>query len=170
MTSYPIHSLDSAPEASRPALEGLQKVFGFIPDVAGVMASSPTLLKGFAAAFANFHSGTFTEGQIQTLLLTNAVTNRAGWAVALHSALALKQGLHPADIEAMREGRAPKDPQLAALSALTRAFIETRGHVGDAEVAPFLAAGFRPDQVLEIIAGIAASAMTNYTASLARLE
>ncbi len=170
MTSYPIHTVDSAPEASRPALEALQKVFGFIPAVAGVMASSATLLKGFAGAFGNFHSGTFTEGQIQVLLLTNAVTNDSAWAVALHTSLALEQGVARADVEAMREGRAPGDPQLAALSALTRALIETRGHVGDAEVAPFVAAGFRPDQVLEVIAGIAASAMTNYTASLARLE
>jgi len=33
-----------------------------------------------------------SEAQIQTLLLTNAVTNACAWAVAFHSVLALKEG------------------------------------------------------------------------------
>jgi hypothetical protein len=39
------------------------------------------------------HASSLTEPQIQTLLLTNAVTNASEWAVAFHTALALKQGV-----------------------------------------------------------------------------
>ena len=83
------------------------------------------------------HGVSFTEPQIQTLLLTNA----AGSAVAFDSALALRQGLDPADVEAIRAGGAPRDPELAALSMLARSLIETRGKIGEGAQAAFLAAG-----------------------------
>jgi hypothetical protein len=47
MTTFPIHTLSSAPEPSKPALQQLQDGFGFIPNVAGAIASSPVLMKAF---------------------------------------------------------------------------------------------------------------------------
>lgn len=43
------------------------------------------------------------------------------WAVAFHSTAALKEGIAPEDVEAIRARRTPKDPKVAALSGLTRA-------------------------------------------------
>ena len=113
------------------------------------------------------HGGTFTEAEIQTLLLTNAVTNSCAWAVAFHSYLALKAGLNPTDVEAIRQRRAPQEPRYAALSAYARILIEKRGHLGDAAVEAFVAAGFKPDQALEALAVSAASTITNYTLNIA---
>src|SRR3954467_6235890 len=118
MPTFPILDLDSAPERSRPSLQALQSAFGFIPNVAAVMAHSPVLIATLVGMFQNVHGGSFSERQIQALLLTNAVTNRAPWAVAFHSALALREGIAPADVEAIRQARAPRDPSLAALSSL----------------------------------------------------
>jgi hypothetical protein len=42
----------------------------------------------------------------------DAVTNGSAWAVAFHTALALKEGIDPADVQAIREGRLPKDSQV----------------------------------------------------------
>jgi hypothetical protein len=44
----------------------------------------------------NVHGGSFMEPQILAVLLTDAVTNRSAWAVAFHTALALKEGMNPA--------------------------------------------------------------------------
>ena len=121
----------------------------------------------FVPLFEGVHGGTFTEAEIQTLLLTNAVTNSCAWAVAFHSFLALKAGLDPADIQAIRERRAPREPRCAALSAYARSLIEQRGHVGDAAVGTLLAAGFKPDQALEALAVSAASTITNYALNIA---
>jgi alkylhydroperoxidase family enzyme len=164
--TYPIHTLPSAPESSRPVLETLQQTFGFIPNIAGAIANSPELLRAFAGLFQQVHSGTFTEAEIQTLLLTNAVTNAAPWPVAFHTMLALKEGVPREDVEAIRARRLPADKRLAALSHLARRLIETRGHAGPQEPADFIAAGFTPAQLLETLAVIAASAITNYTASI----
>ncbi len=84
-------------------------------------------------------------------------------AVAFHTALALKEDLDPADVQAIREGRAPKDGKHAALSKLARTLIEKRGRLDDHDVAMFTEAGFGQDKVLEVILVVAASTITNYT-------
>ena len=167
MTPYPIHTVESAPAAARPVLEELQKTFGLIPNVAGAMAGSPVLVDAFIGVFRKVHAGSFSEAQVQALLLTNAVANACPWAVAFHTLLALKEGLDPADVRAIRERRAPAYVRLAALSALARALIERRGRLGDEQLAPFVAAGFTQAQALEAVTVSAASTMTNYAGNLA---
>jgi alkylhydroperoxidase family enzyme len=168
MTNFPVHSLESAPERSKPALKQLQASFGMIPNIAGAIATSPVLINCLVGLFGNVHGGSFTEAQVQTVLLTDAVTNASTWAVAFHTALALKEGIDPADVQAIRERRLPKDTKLAALSALARAMIEKRGRLDDQDVDRFIAAGFGKDLALEVIAIVAASTITNYTGSIAK--
>jgi AhpD family alkylhydroperoxidase len=168
MSIFEVQTIDRAPEGSRAPLERLQQVFGMIPNVAGVIANSPVLANIFVPLFEGVHAGTFTEAEIQTLLLANAVTNSCAWAVAFHSYLALKASLDPADVQAIRERRAPREPRCAALSAYGRSLIEKRGHVGDAAVEAFLAASFKPGQALEALAVSAASTITNYALNIAK--
>lgn len=168
MPHYPIHTLATAPEAPRPSLQALQSAFGFIPNIAGAIATSPVLIGSLVGLFGNVHGGSFTEPQIQVLLLTNAVTNEAEWAVAFHSTLALQQRLTPADVEAIRSARLPNDPSFAALSRLARSLIEKRGKLDATNRDAFLRAGFTEEHLLEVIAVIAASTITNYTVNVTK--
>ncbi|MHB8812852.1 MAG: carboxymuconolactone decarboxylase family protein [Steroidobacteraceae bacterium] len=168
MTSFPVHSMDSAPEGSRPALRQLQSAFGMIPNLIGAMSTSPVLIDSLVGLFGKVHGASFTEPQVQSVLLTDAVTNGCTWAVAFHTALALKEGIDPADVQAIREGRLPKDGKLAALSGLAKTMIEKRGRLGDEDISRFLAAGFGRDHLLEVIAAVAASTITNYTGNITR--
>ncbi len=140
MTNFPVHTIDSAPEASRQALQSLQAAFGMIPNIAGGDGDLSGAHQSLVALFGNVHGGSFTEPQIQAVLLTDAVVNACTWAVASIRLLALKAGLDPADVQAIREGRLPTDGKLAALSALARKMIETRGRVPDADIDHFIAA------------------------------
>jgi AhpD family alkylhydroperoxidase len=168
MTSFPVHTLESAPERSKPALQQLQSAFGMIPNIAGAMATSPVLINCLVSLFGNVHGGSFTEAQVQTVLLTDAVTNACTWAVAFHTALALKEGVDAKDVQAIREHRMPQDAKLAALSALAKTMIEKRGRLSDQDVDRFIAAGFGKDHALEVIAIVAASTIKNYTGSVTK--
>ena len=168
MINFPVFTLESAPERSKPALQQLQSTFGMIPSIAGTMATSPVLINSLVGLFGNVHGGSFTEAQVQTVLLTDAVTNASTWTVAFHTTLALKEGIDPADVHAIRDGRLPKDNKLAALSALAKAMIEKRGRLDEKDVDGFLAAGFGKDHLLEVIAAVAASTITNYTGSITK--
>src|SRR3984957_2326573 len=134
MQQFSVYTIDSAPDAPRPAREVCKARFGAIPNLAGAMALSPVLIKAFVPIFDQVHGGSFTEQQIQTVLLTDAVTNGSTWAVALHTALGLKAGLSAPDVEAIRAGRSPTDKKLGALSTLARTMIEKRGRLDDRDI------------------------------------
>jgi AhpD family alkylhydroperoxidase len=168
MQTFPLHSLESAPAASTQALRFLEQTFGFVPNVASAMATSPVLLKSLVGLFQNVHGGSFSEAELQIILLTNAVTNRCEWATAFHSALARMQGILPEDVAAIRAGGQPGQPALAVLSRLARMLIEQRGHLTQEAMDQFVADGLTPAKVLEVVAVVAASTITNYTASIAR--
>jgi AhpD family alkylhydroperoxidase len=168
MARFPVNTIQSAPEASKPALEQLRAAFGVIPNIAAVMSNSPVLINSLVGLFGNVHGASFTEAQVQILLLTNAVTNECTWAVAFHTALALKEGLDPADVQAIRERRLPQDSQHAALSLLARTLIQKRGRLDDQDIEQFVGAGFDRNLALEVIAAVAASTITNYTGSVTR--
>ena len=167
MPTYQIHTIASAPEQSKPVLEQLQQAFGVIPNLAAVISNSPKLVTAFSAVFQQVHSSSLTEQEIQIVLLTDAVTNSCAYAVAFHTALALKEDVSSEETKAIRARLAPKDLRFAALSTLAKTLIEKRGHLSEQELDAFLAAGFTKEQILEVIAIVAASTITNYAGTIA---
>ena len=122
---------------SKPGLQTLQAAFGFIPNIAASMASSAVLIDSLVGLFKHVHGGSFSEQQIQTVLLTNAVTNRSAYPVALHTVLGLNEHLDPADVRGdSRRGRLPQDPKLAALSALAKNIDRKAGPPPPTEAGP----------------------------------
>lgn len=137
-----------------------------IPNIAGAMSTSPVLISSLVELFQKVHSGSFAEDEIQVLLLTNAVTNACTWAVAFHTFLALQEDVDPVDVKAIRERRTPRNPKHAALSTLARTLIEKRGRLEESDMSQFLQAGFDKALLLEVIAVVAASTITNYAGSV----
>jgi hypothetical protein len=43
MISYPVQSIESAPENSKLSLKQLEQAFGFVPNLVGAIANSPVL-------------------------------------------------------------------------------------------------------------------------------
>jgi AhpD family alkylhydroperoxidase len=167
MPTYQIHTIASAPEKSKPALEWLQQAFGVLPNLPAVIANSPKLINSLVGLFQQVHSIGLTEPENQIVLLTDAVTNSCMYAVAFHTALALQQGISSEETDAIREGRVPSDMRFAALSTLAKTLIEKRGHLSEQELDSFIAAGFTKEQILEVIAIVAASTITNYAGTIA---
>ena len=165
--NYSPHTIASAPENSKPALEQLQKAFGVVPNIAGAIANSPKLINSLVGVFQQVHSSSLTEQEIQIVLLTDAVVNSCTYAVAFHTALALQHGVSSEETDAIREHRTLSDERFAALSSLARTLIEKRGHASEQELDSFIAAGFTKEQVFEVIATVAASTITNYAGTIA---
>ena len=167
MPNYPVQTIASAPEGSKSALEQLKKAFGALPNLPAVIANSPKLINSLVGLFGQVHGPGLREAENQIVLLTDAVTNSSTYAVAFHTALALQQGISSEETAAIREGRAPTNKRFAALSTLAKTLVEKRGHLSEQELDSFIAAGFTKEQVLEVIAIVAASTITNYTGTIA---
>jgi alkylhydroperoxidase family enzyme len=71
------------------------------------------------------------------------------------------------ETEAIRARLVPRDNRFAALFTLAKTLIEKRGHASEQELDAFVAAGFTKQQILEVIAVIAASTITNYAGTIA---
>src|ERR1700676_5731622 len=115
MQKFVVHTIESAPEKSRPTLRGMQEKFGFLPNIMGTMAENPVPLNGFAATFGSFHGGSFDECEKQVLLLTNAVTLKCPWTIALPSTFAIKAAISEGDVRGIRDGSLPETPKYRAL-------------------------------------------------------
>ena len=71
------------------------------------------------------------------------------------------------ETDAIRAQHLPKDRRFAALSTLAKTLIEKRGHLNEQELEAFLAAGFTKEQIMEVVAVVAASTITNYAGTIA---
>jgi AhpD family alkylhydroperoxidase len=162
MSIYEVHTVDTAPEGSKPLLRNLTGAIGMIPNLAAAMSESPELLKGFLTVREIFYGGTFTPGEVQVLALSNALENGCRYCMALHSAFALKEGVSKDTVEALRAGRSPHEPRLQALSEFSRAMVRHRGHVAADDLQTFLGAGYSKAQALEVVLGVAVSILPNF--------
>jgi uncharacterized peroxidase-related enzyme len=156
-------TIATAPEASRPALEKIQKSLGFIPNLMATFANNPTVLEGYLALGAVFEKGSFTPRERQIILLAASVENDCNYCAAAHSQIA-KSLLHtPTEvITAVRNNTPVPDAKLNALVALVRELVRERGYAKEKTIQKFLAAGYKKEQVMEILLGIALKTISNY--------
>jgi uncharacterized peroxidase-related enzyme len=166
-TKFNIHTLESAPKASKPALQKLKESVGLIPNLAAAMSESPTLIEAFVTLRGVYQSGSFSPIEREVISLTNAVANRCGWCVAAHSTFALKVNTPPGEVESLRAGQSPENPRLKAISEFARKMTATRGQISESDLQAFLAAGYTKAQALEVIVGVAVSVLANYANHLA---
>jgi AhpD family alkylhydroperoxidase len=164
---FPLHDPDSAPEASRAALQRAKQSLGMVPNLERVMASAPTLLAGYVELWALFDQTSLSAVERQVVYQTANLENECDYCVPWHSKLSERAGMSPADVSALREGRPLSTLRLEALRLFTQALIRCRGKILQADLEAFLSAGWTPAQALEVILGLAVKTMSNYTNAIA---
>ena len=162
-TLYTPLIIATAPEASRPILENIHESFGFIPNLMAIFANNPTVLEGYLALHAIYDEGSFTPRERQLILLAASVENHCDYCAAAHSTVA-KDALHiPAEVvAAIRNNALIPDKKLNALVALVKEFVRERGHAKEETIQNFIAAGYKKEQVMELLLGIALKSISNY--------
>jgi len=162
---------DHVPTASRPFLEKVKKGFGFIPNLFAAFSHSPVLLEGYLGLDAVYGKGTLSPAERQLVLLTASVANECAYCVAAHSTVAKGLLKVPAAVVAAVRAQQPvADEKLNALVNLTRELVLARGHAATATIQSFLNAGYRNDQIGEVLVGIALKTISNYTHHLSPVE
>jgi uncharacterized peroxidase-related enzyme len=164
LTSFQVHTIETAPEASRPVLEATRKAWGFVPTLQGTLAESPVALEAYTTLFDLVAQSTLTPTEQQVAFLAVSVLHGCEYCVAGHTYLARSVGLPEAALQAMRERQPIVDsPRLQALRSFCEAVVRERGFAGDAAVDAFIAAGFTRRNVLEVVTVIATKTISNYT-------
>lgn len=164
---FPILTLDDAPAASRPLLEGIAADLGVKPNLAAVAAASPALLAGFDGMRRAVATTTIDPvlREIAGLAVGVVVDNHYG--IAFHSTMLANLGLAETDIAAMRAGQAPSNATRATVHAFATAAAERRGAVDASTIDALAACGLSTEAALELMLEVGFASLVGLIDNLA---
>lgn len=163
MSELTIHTLETAPQASRTLLKNAEKQIGFIPNLLAVMAESPALLEAYQSLNKLFEKTAFTVTEKQLVLLSISRYRNCSYCLAAHGTVAKMQKV-PADIVfAVYYNQPIGDGKLEALRNFTRAILKADGWVNKKDLQNFYQAGYQQQHVLEVILAVSFKTLSNFT-------
>ena len=163
MNLYQPLTINSAPEQSKPYLQQIQSGLGFLPNLFATFAHSPAVLEGYLAMDKAWEKSSFTAKERQYILLAVSVENKCQYCKAAHSVIL--KNMMKADANTVNQIRGHQsigDQKLDALVLLTREIVGERGFASESAVKRFLDAGYKKEQVMEILVGVALKTISNY--------
>jgi alkylhydroperoxidase family enzyme len=171
VTRIPGHTIENAPDASRPILERLINVSptGRLLNLHAQMAHSPAVL----AAYVSIRQATDQHGTLDfrvrsALMLTTAGAVRSDYAVAITSALAQRAGWSQAEILTLRDGQSLGDDKIDSVVGMIREAAARAGRVSDVSWQRAQACGWSSEQLTEAFAYLGLTLFTAYFVSYAQ--
>ena len=165
MSQFPIHTIETAPEA----LKAVQNVNGFIPNLIGVLANAPTALETYRTVGGINGRNSLTAVEREVVQITAAVVNGCGFCVAGHTKIALKLlKLEEALVNQIRStARIQQDAKLDALARFTLTVILQKAKLTQAQQQAFYDAGYTKENALDVVLGVSLATLCNYANNLA---
>jgi len=162
MSKFKIHTIETAPAASKPILEGATKQMGVVPNLFGTMAESPNILKAYTQLHEQFASSSFNAEELTVVWQTINVEHECHYCVPAHTGIAHSMNVDAALTEALRNGDKMPTEKLQALHEFTLSMVRNRGNVPASEMQAFFDAGYGNQQVLDVILGLSQKVISNY--------
>lgn len=167
MTALTINTIESAPQESKVMLENSKAAYGMVPNLHGVLANSPKTFEAYQKLHELFTNTSFDAEELTVVWQGINVEHGCTYCVPAHTGIAHSMKVEPALTEALRNEAPMPTAKLQALLDMTLIIVRNRGHVSDAELEAFYAAGYGEQQVLEIILGLSQKIISNYTNHIA---
>jgi len=167
MSSYQVHTTDTAPQGAAELLKKAEEKYGFVPNILGVMAEAPAILKAYMTLAGIFDETSFTQTERQIVLLAASLSNECEYCMAAHTAIANMQDVPNDVVDAIRNNDPIEDSKLEALRRLAQEIADTKGNPSEKTLKAFLDAGYAQGQILEVILGVGFKTLSNYTNHIA---
>ena len=163
MSTFTVHTPETAPEASKARLATVGKAWGFVPQLHGMLAESPVALEAYDTLFGLAAKSSLTPAEQQVAYMAINVFHECEYCTMGHTFLSRQSGLPEGEIQALRSSKPLSDAHLEALRSFAEAVVRERGFAGDGAVEAFLGAGFTKANVLEVVTIAATKTISNYT-------
>ncbi|HHI82910.1 MAG TPA: carboxymuconolactone decarboxylase family protein [Rhizobiales bacterium] len=168
MSAYKVHTRKTATGEAGKSLDNAEALFGFVPNLLGVMAESPQLADAYVYMSKAVTQTSFTAPERHVVWFTINAFHDCHYCMAAHTAGAMMEKVPEKVIAAARAEDSYDDPRLEALRLFTLSMLEHRGWVPASDLEAFHAAGFSKQNVLEVILAISHKTLSNYTNHVAR--
>jgi uncharacterized peroxidase-related enzyme len=167
MNTFTLYTPANAPAGSGDLLKGIEKAWGFIPNLHRELAESPQALEAYGTLWGLVEKTAFTPAERHVAYLAVIYENGCEYCMAGHTKLALGAGLTREQVEAMRGNRPLDNSKLQALRVFAAEVTRQRGRLSEAQVAAFLNAGYSNRAILDVLLIAATKLISNYTNHLA---
>ena len=173
MSRIPSHTVESAPEASRPLL---QKIAQSSPtgrplNVHAQMAHSPAVLAAYTSLRAvTAEHGTLDPKVSWALNLATAATVGNDYMIGVASRFARTNGWAEAQIASLRKGTTTGDTKIDALTSVVREAAANSGNVTDATWSAAQQAGWSDTELAEAFAYLGLTVFTGYFLNYAQTD
>tara|TARA_R110000782_G_scaffold18459_5_gene50781 strand:- start:804 stop:1340 length:537 start_codon:yes stop_codon:yes gene_type:complete len=164
---FELYTKDNAPEESKPLLKDSLELFGFVPNLHGVMAEVPGMLSTYKDLHNAFQATSFDKEELTVVWQTINIEHECHYCVPAHTGIAHMMKVDTAIINALVNKTEMPTKKLQALHETTLALVRNRGHLSDSELNTFIEAGYEKRNLLEIILGLSQKVMSNYVNHLA---
>lgn len=125
---FAAHTVETAPEGSRPVMEALAAASGgVVPDAVARLAASPELLTGFLDMTARFDQCTLDPVAREVVIMTVAVRNDCRVCIAMHTGKLRKLDAAADLVADLRAQRPLADERLEAVRVFTLDALATAG-------------------------------------------
>ena len=163
-----VHTLETAPEKSKPLLEKSQKAYGYVPNLHGVLAEAPELLEAYQNLHELFVNSSFNNDELTVVWQTINVEHECHYCVPAHTGISKAMKVDDAISDALRNRTELPSDKLQALHNATLSLTRNRGNISQEEIDAFYAAGYNQRHLLEIILGLSQKVISNYTNRVAQ--
>ena len=173
MNRIPTHTVEDAPDASRPLL---QKIAQSSPtgrplNLHAQMAHSPAVLAAYASLRAVIAEHGALEPKVSWALnLTTAATVGNDYMIGIASRFARMSGWTEAQIAALRTGTTTGDTKIDALTHVIREAAANSGNVPDATWNAARQGGWSDEQLAEAFAHLGLTVFTGYFLNYAQTD
>jgi alkylhydroperoxidase family enzyme len=173
MARIPAHTIEDAPAAARPLLAEMIQFSptGRLLNMHAQMAHAPAVLEAYVSIRrATARHGTLDPRDRAALMLVAAAADASPYALAIISALALRSGWQPGQVQALLAGRDTGEDKLDALTGVIREAAANSGRVSDATWRNAAGLGWDDGQLAEAFAYLGLTVFTSYFLNYAATE
>jgi len=161
---------ENTPLSAEADLACLKTIWGTLPNVFHIMSQSPEVLGGYVSFYASLSKTSLDAATRERIALAISEVNDCHYGLAAHSYRGrLYAKLTSAEIQQNRKGRST-DAKADVAIRFARTIAVTRGPVDTSLFDEVKTAGFTTAQILEIIAHVALTILTNYTSEIFKTE
>jgi len=167
MTTISVPTREEVSATNQVIFDNLKKSLGMVPNLFATFAHSETALATYMA-FQSARSSVSGKAREVVYLVVSQV-NECEYCLAAHTMLGKMNGFTDEQIREIRHGQVSFDAKLDALARLTKGIAQSRGHVDQALVEAFFAAGWTKENLVDAIILVGDKTVSNYLHSTTKV-
>ena len=167
MTTINVPTRAEVNPGNQAIFDQLKAGLGMVPNLYATFAHSDTALATYLA-LQNAKSSVSGKAREVVNLVVSQV-NACQYCLAAHTMLGKMNGFTEEQILEIRRGQASFDAKFDALARLTKEIVQTRGHVDQALLEAFFAAGWTKENLVDAMVVIGDKTVSNYLHSTTKI-